>query len=214
MIKYVFIDYDGTLVDSVPLLYQNYLRFLQKYGYRGTHEEFLSLMGPTIREFIGYLADKYQLTKSHEDLFEEYIEGLEEGYLNVPLMEGALEFLKWLKTSPIKAVLVTSSPSNLIKRSLGRLDIESYFEHIITGELVKKTKPDPEIYLYALKRCEVSKDAVITIEDSFNGVLSSVNAGLKTIALQQKRDLNLPPDVIHMNSWQDTLTYFRQIIIQ
>lgn len=211
MIKYVFIDYDGTLVDSVPLLYQNYLRFLQTYGYRGTHEEFLSLMGPTIREFIGYLADKYQLTKSHEKLFEEYTEGLEEGYLNVSLMEGSLEFLKWLKTSSIKAVLVTSSPSNLIKGSLRRLDIESYFEYIITGELVKKTKPDPEIYLYALKRCEASKDTVITIEDSFNGVLSSVSAGLKTIALQQKKDPKLPQDVIHLKSWHDIITYFRHI---
>ena len=58
MIKGLLIDLDGTLVDSVPALFQVYKKFLAYYGKEGTKEEFISLIGPSIDEIVEILQKK------------------------------------------------------------------------------------------------------------------------------------------------------------
>lgn len=49
------------------------------------------------------------------------------------------------------------------------------------GDMIKKSKPDPEIYLETCKKLKIKPEDCFALEDSKNGILSATTAGLKTI---------------------------------
>ena len=205
-ISHIFIDFDGTLVNTVPMLYQNYLSFLRHFSYFGTKEEFSELMGPSIKEFVPILKKKYHLKPSNQELYKLYLKNLPQSYKFVEYMPGALEFLKYAKENHFCLSLVTSTPKELLDYAIEPLKLNHYFSLIITADNVKKTKPSPEIYLLALKNNHIKSDQAITIEDSFNGIVASKNAHIQTIALQEKTFFQ---DVLHFKSWEQILDLFK-----
>lgn len=210
-IKCIFIDFDGTLVDSVPILFDNYMNFLKRYDVKGSEKEFLELMGPTIAEFVPILKERHHLPSSNKMLIQVYQEGLRERYENEAfLVPGAREFLDYIHSLALKMVLVTSSPYQLINPCLEKLKLIQDFSYIISGEKVKKTKPDPEIFQLALKTCSIKPEQAITIEDSYNGLLSSLEANILTIAINNKYLTEIPQKAIVVNGWHDLIKFFEQ----
>ena len=209
-LKYIFIDFDGTLVDSIPLLFNNYMAFLKKYEKEGSLKEFESLMGPSIDEFVPILAKRYGLTAHLQDLLSAYKNGLAERYKKeAKIIEGAKEFIVYAHHLGINLALVTSSDYFLIKDCLDELLLTNDFKYIITGEKVHKTKPDPEIYQLALKICSVLPEEVLTIEDSFNGLLASLAAHLPTIAIKNPHLNQFPAQIMPVNHWNELTNLFR-----
>ena len=65
---------------------------------------------------------------------------------------------------------------------LRALDIEQWFDVVLTREDVERPKPDPEIYLTAAKRLDVPPQECLVVEDSPNGVRAGVDAGMNVVA--------------------------------
>jgi HAD superfamily hydrolase (TIGR01509 family) len=59
-------------------------------------------------------------------------------------------------------------------------DVAARFQ-IFAGDVVPAKKPDPAIYLLALERMGVTADEAIVVEDSRNGLLAAVGAGLRCV---------------------------------
>jgi HAD superfamily hydrolase (TIGR01509 family) len=55
------------------------------------------------------------------------------------------------------------------------------FDLLLAGDVVPKKKPDPAIYLLALERLAVPAAEVVVVEDSRNGLLAAVGAGLRCL---------------------------------
>jgi beta-phosphoglucomutase len=64
---------------------------------------------------------------------------------------------------------------------LTRADILSFFDGIIAGDDVMNGKPNPEIYFTACRELDEAPSNCLALEDSNNGVLSALNAGLQVI---------------------------------
>ena len=60
------------------------------------------------------------------------------------------------------------------------------FDLIIHGELVSKSKPDPEIYNLALTESKSNRDSILVLEDSQNGYISAKKAGLDCVIINNK----------------------------
>jgi HAD superfamily hydrolase (TIGR01509 family) len=52
---------------------------------------------------------------------------------------------------------------------------------VFAGDIVPAKKPDPAIYMHALERLSIGPDDAIAIEDSRNGLLAAVGAGLRCV---------------------------------
>lgn len=105
--------------------------------------------------------------------------------------------------------LVTSTAYSLLEGVLEKFHLRKYFVYIVTGEKVKKTKPDPEIYLLALKTCAAKPEQTVSIEDSYNGLLSSIRAHIPTIAMQNQHLAKAPESCLIVKNWNELLTLFR-----
>ncbi len=90
--------------------------------------------------------------------------------------------LRLAKETGCRTGLATMSYRTEVFHVLRALDVERSLDLVLTREDVQSPKPDPEIYLLASRRLEVSPEECLVVEDSPNGVRAAVAAGMNVIA--------------------------------
>jgi len=187
-IDWIFFDLDGTLADSLDAMYEIYFEFLSDYGFKGNKQEFQELNGPTIREVVSLLKNKYNLNKPIDTLLNNYQKKIELIYpTKVKAKENSSNLLKFLQDNNYKLALVTSANKKTVDNFLTKYGWINFFSIIIYGDEVKNSKPSPEIYNLCLKRSKANKNSVLVVEDSENGFNSANSAGLICIIIDNKK---------------------------
>jgi HAD superfamily hydrolase (TIGR01509 family) len=182
-VQWVFLDLDGTIADSMSVLYDVYVTFLSTHGRTGNEREFGELVGPRIMEAIALLKERHSLVGSIEALRDQYFSVLEVAYAGVLPMRGALDLVRALRAQGYRLALVTASMRAWVVPFLERQVWTDLFDVCVTGDDVLEAKPAPDIYIEALRRAGTSDAQAIAVEDSRNGVLSAVRAGIRAIAI-------------------------------
>lgn len=179
MIKYIFFDNDGVLVDTERLYYKaNFITF-QKLGIELSKEMY-------VENFLKKSNGSWHLlTEKGFDESDISILRMERNQLYSKLLEeeaetidGVEQVLKQLYEK-ISMGIVTSSRKDHFDIIHNRTDLIKYFNFFLTSDDYKNTKPDPEPYLKALEISGMNKEECIVIEDSERGLKSAVSAGLK-----------------------------------
>lgn len=110
-----------------------------------------------------------------------YTNMLREGH--IPLRPGIRQLIQEMHAAGIKlAIATTTTPENvsaLLEVGLGK-DWESYFDANGCGDIVLHKKPAPDIYFWVLEKLGLSAADCIALEDSENGLRSSLAAGVRT----------------------------------
>ena len=99
----------------------------------------------------------------------------------VPVKKGLYVLLDYLKGSGYKLAVATSSPKWEVENHLKDTGISDYFQVVVCGDMVSKSKPEPEIYLKACELLGEKPQDCFALEDSRNGILSAYRAGCRTI---------------------------------
>ncbi len=181
--KAVIFDMDGVIIDSEPIHYKANKRIYDKLGIKVSETEYQSFIGLSNTNMWTILKEKHSLNESIEELKELQLkENLT--YLihnQEEPIPGIESFLEVLKKKDLKIALASSSPDEYIKKVLENLNLKDYFEVAISGELFKRGKPYPDIYLHTAKLLGVKPEECVVIEDSQNGVKAAKGAGMITI---------------------------------
>jgi len=102
----------------------------------------------------------------------------------IPLRTGIERLLREARKQNLRlAIATTTTPDNvtaLLEHTLGR-DSLVWFEVIAAGDIVPAKKPASDIYDFALKEMQLTAEECLAFEDSHNGILSSIGAGIRTI---------------------------------
>lgn len=101
----------------------------------------------------------------------------------LPVKAGLYELLSFLKDNNYKIAVASSTNEQGVRKNLADAKITEYFHVIIGGDMVRHSKPNPEIYRKACKRLEVKPENSLALEDSKNGLLSAYHAGCKPIMI-------------------------------
>ena len=187
MIKYLFFDFDGVVIDSEPIYQMCWIGACKEYGFVLSPEQELKLRSRDhqmtedyFHELFGPTADYHKIHAARVKLMEEYLKTHQ-----FPLKAGILEVFKYIKEKTnIKIAIVTSSSIEYVNRHGGYNNILSYLDKIISVRNMPRGKPFPYVYLAALEEAGVNKDEVIVLEDSNNGVSSAYEAGLKVVFVE------------------------------
>ena len=100
------------------------------------------------------------------------------------LKPGAAEILKFLEDNKIHAGLASSSPRAVIDKVLRPHDLLRYFDTVVSGDMVERGKPDPEIFLKCAAQLGIPESKyseTFVIEDSHNGSRAAYAAGMQPV---------------------------------
>lgn len=183
MVSHIFVDFDGTLVNSIDSLYRSYCELVQYYGIKESREEFNSLNGPSTFEIIQILKNKHDLDDEVKEMYSRYIDIIKKHYTQTEKFLDSDKFLSSLYRQKKKIILVTSNRAEMCLPLIEKLNWSKYFSDYVWGESVKYSKPSPDIYLEACRRSGVEKTKIIVIEDSLSGVQAACAADLVVFGL-------------------------------
>ncbi len=189
----IIFDMDGVIFDSERAIMECWLEIGKKYNIKDLDKVYLLCTGVTIEKTKDIILNHYGSDFPYEKYNEEGTKLFFEKYkdFKLPLKTGVFELMEFLKSNNKKIALASSSPNYLVKKELEAQGLINYFDKIITGDMVLKSKPEPDIYLKAIEELKIDPNNLFVIEDSFNGIRSATSANLKAIMVP---DLKLPDD--------------------
>lgn len=177
-IKAVLFDMDGVIFDTEREYLKEWEVIFKKYGYKMKKEIYISVMGRGRKKVKEIFKEKFGEDLPIDKMYIEKDKMLKEAVENnkVPLKEGALELLEFLKENGYKIALATSAKRERVKIQVRHAKIENIFDAIVCSEDITNLKPDPEIFLKAAEKACVNPENCIVIEDSEAGIKAAFNA--------------------------------------
>lgn len=182
--KGLFLDFDGTLADSIAVMRDTYERFLAVHQAAGSEAEFQSLNGPPLAEVVLRLRERHRLALPLDELHRQYQRLLAEAHALIQPSAGARRLLAAAQARAYRVAIVTSADSAAVSTWLARHELKPFVAGVIGGDTVARGKPDPEPYSRALRLLGCEAPHSLAIEDSPIGAAAAVAAGLRTYVLR------------------------------
>ena len=183
MIKGVISDMDGVMLDSEKLYVRFWCEAAQSHGYPMKKEHALGIRSMArpfaIEKLRGWFGEDFDYDKVRDTrvkIMDEYISAH-----GIEAKRGAKALLQWLKANNIKTALATATAVDRATLYLDKVGLLEYFDVIASARMVKRGKPEPDIYLYAAEQLGLDPKDCLALEDSQNGVRSAAAAGCKTV---------------------------------
>lgn len=179
----VIFDMDGVLFDTERLAVKCWDEIGEKVGLGRVGFMVFETLGRTQKESVKIFEKRFG-TKFNNDIFQaEYKAWLDEYYAEnpVPIKAGVKELLAYLNENGYSTAVASSSSKNSVMHHLENASITDYFDKIICGDTVKKSKPEPDIYLTACKAIGEEPESCYAVEDSKSGLLSAKAAGCRVV---------------------------------
>ncbi len=181
--KAIIFDMDGVLVDSMPYHARAWQQAFAEAGISVTKREIFELEGSNHMQTVDIIfrrSGRVPTEKDAEELSRRKIEIFNRIEKVMPF-DSMKELIAEL--APVYRLAVVSGSNRKTVHGLMNKFFSGAFQVIITGDDVKKSKPDPEPYLMAVERLGVPKEECIVIENAPLGIRSAKRAGLRCIAV-------------------------------
>jgi len=187
LIEAVVFDLDGVLLDSEHIWDEVREQLARERGGRWHEEAQRAMMGMSSLEWSRYMHDEIGVPDAPEEISAEVVRRLEALYReHLPAMPGAREAVERLAARwPLG--LASSSNRELIVLALQLLGVGDRFQATVSSEEVARGKPAPDVYLEAARRLGVSPGRAAAVEDSHNGIRAAKAAGMRVIAIPNRR---------------------------
>ena len=120
------------------------------------------------------------IKKLHKRKTDLFIELIESGSL--PVRPGVIRFMQEVNDLGLMLGICTTSNERAARAIAYSILSDIRFDFVLAGDIVKKKKPDPEIYILALEKSGLKPEECVVIEDSHNGVQAGKAAGMYVVA--------------------------------
>jgi len=183
--KGIIFDLDGVIVNSETIRFFAVKQTFKDIFGVNLPDNDKTWVGRDERTNMNYFMNMFNLKGNVDKIIQQkrdnYSKLIESGKLSE--VDGSIDFLKAVCKSGLKTALVSNSPKEEVENVISFFKIKSYFDAILSKEDVVEPKPNPEIYLKALKDLGLKPEECIAIEDSPPGVDAAKSAGLKCVAI-------------------------------
>lgn len=181
--KAVVFDMDGVIFDSERAVMECWMILADKYGLPNMERPYRACIGvndaSTRRIMLDEYGEDFPYEKYSREASTMYHEKYDGGRL--PMKKGVFELLEFLHGHGIRVALASSTKRTTVVNQLRDAGILKFFEVIVTGDMVERSKPFPDIFLKACEELGEKPSDCYAIEDSYNGIRSAHAGGLHPI---------------------------------
>ena len=181
--KLLIWDFDGVIADTEKLWLNNRMRTINEtfgtdWNLEQTYQTLLGMSDKTKREVLdslGLVTDDSFWAKNKELYYQAM---LTQGFIPT---EGITDIFKIRR---IKQCIATGGLKDKTALKIKVGGLEDYFpsEHIFTADMVKRGKPEPDLFLLAAEQMGESPETSVVIEDSIAGLTAAKRAGIMPVA--------------------------------
>ena len=190
--KAVIFDLDGVLVTTDDCHYLAWKKLADEeniYFDRDINERLRGISRMESLEIVLEKAEKQYSDDEKKEMAERknsYYVSLVKEIDQSALIDGAIEFISDVKENSLKTAIGSSSKNtNLI---LSQTGIDSMFDAIADGNIIIKSKPDPEVFLKAAELLGIEPCDCLVCEDADAGVEAAISAGMDVLAVGYAKD--------------------------
>ncbi len=179
--KGLVFDFNGTLVWDTPYHNQAFDIFLEKHNIKLTDQEkTIKIHGKTnpdiMRGLFGRELDNEEIAGfsiEKETIYQQLV------ISDLHFADGAENLFNFLKNKNIPFCIATSSDLYNVEFYFRHLNLQRWFspDHVIYNDGTLKGKPEPDIFLRAAAKLQLSPCELVIFEDSKAGVVAAENAG-------------------------------------
>ena len=196
-IRALVFDFDGLILDTEVPVMESWRRVYRSHGVELPMATWLETIGTAdhdfdpfqhLQELLGRSLDPEPLQAArilHRDAILHAQETL----------PGVRDYIAEGHRLGLRLAVASSSRRSWVTGHLERLGIHEHWDAVLTADDVKRTKPDPELYLAAVEAVGVEPGQAVAFEDSENGLKAAKAAGLYCVAvpaeLTMKMDFSL-----------------------
>jgi len=187
-IKALIFDFDGLILDTETPDVHAWQNIYAEHGVQFPVESWGQIIGGTgaaqfdaaihLQSLLGHPLDLEALQAQQNHISHALV-------AQQSVLPGVLDYLQEAKRVHLQLAIASSSPHAWVDSHAKRLGIFDYFDKIICADDVAagRTKPNPDLFLLALKQLQVRKEEAIVFEDSPNGVQAAKSAGIFVVAV-------------------------------
>ncbi|RNL50143.1 beta-phosphoglucomutase [Pedobacter jejuensis] len=189
-IKACLFDLDGVLVDTAVYHYQAWRRLANTIGFDFTEEQNEQLKGVSRVESLNKIlawggvektdSEKDELATLKNSWYVDMITKMTPD----EVLPGTVDFLTAIQKAGYKSALGSASKNSGI--ILERTKLAHFFDEIVDGNMVTKSKPDPEVFLKGAELLGFQPNECVVFEDAVAGVEAAKRGGMKAIGIGEK----------------------------
>ncbi len=192
----VIFDMDGLLLDTERVVLRGFEAACDELGCVVGFDVFARMIGRNYRSSRPILEEALAgqvAIETFEAVCRRHVQAIFED--GVPVKSGVIDLLARLREIDMPMAVATSTETARAREKLKKAELLEAFQHVVGGDQVERSKPDPDIYLEAARRLSANPAASVSLEDSENGVRAAHAAGMTVI---QVPDLIQPSDSLRM----------------
>lgn len=176
-------DMDGTLVDSESMHLRSWHHVCREFGFPEIDPDYMASFGGLhASKICKILCQKFNIEADINKMVQRKRELYITEYMpQAEVFPKIASLVKELRAANKRVAVATSSSPNEVEYLLGKHNLLPYFHAFVTGDLVEKGKPNPDIYLLAAKYLNAKPQDCLVFEDTKIGMLGAQNAQMDAI---------------------------------
>lgn len=192
-IKAILFDMDGVLIDARDWHYEALNRALRLFGHEITRYDHIhNFDGLPTRDKLKLISEESYLPESLHGFINELKQQYTREEIEMkckPVFQHEYALSK-LKNEGYKLAVCSNSIRETIENMMKKASLMEYLSLIMSNEDVVKAKPDPEIYVKAMKMLDLEPDECLILEDNKNGIKAAIDSGAHLLRVNDIYDVN------------------------
>jgi beta-phosphoglucomutase len=186
-LKACIFDLDGVIVDTAGYHFLAWKRLAGQLNIEFNEKDNERLKGVSRMDSLEIILELGNIYPDRKKK-EEYAERKNKWYVEYissmtpeEILPGSIEFINEIRKAGIRTAIGSASKNTPL--ILQRTGIEKLFDAVADGNVVKKAKPDPEVFLTAAKMLGVKPGQCVVFEDAIAGVQAALKAGMMCVGI-------------------------------
>ena len=198
-LKAVFLDFRGVIINDEAINQELIADILLSENLRADNDEYmLYCRGRSDRTCLKdilasrgrILSDEY-LNRLLKTKTQGYLQKVDQLLTDISLPENLVPFLTRLQEQDIIAGLVTGATRSEVEYVLNKLELAQYFDLTVAGDDLEASKPEPEPYLLAASRLNLTPAECLAIENNPVGITAAKQAKIQVVGISSLYPLHM-----------------------